>query len=262
MYKAGTEGYANSGMEPYSEFLASQVAEAMGMPHVDYGLERWHGKLASTCRLLNSKDTSLVTFWPATGVSRFPAILAAGSAISPVELDRLRLMMVFDSLIANGDRHANNYGFIRENETGAIIGPAPVYDNNLSLFPQDMAGDYGAWDEKIAHMSPSSSQLSFDRVAEISMSETAHEALRGLIGFEFRNHPVCPMDDDRIEALGAFVRSRVSTLLKMKPVRTRDLLDLIADAAPGNIGAMPILDLPMDGEFARRQPSKGHHRKR
>lgn len=251
LYKAGTEGYANSGMEPYSEFLASQVAEAIGLPHVSYGLDRWHGKLASTCPIMNSIDTSLVTFWPSTGVSRFPALLAAGAAISPLELDRLRFMTVFDSLIANRDRHANNYGFIRDNRTGAILGPAPIYDNNLSLFPEDMAGDFGTWDEKVLHMSPSSSQLSFDKVAEIAMSAEAHDALRRLIGFEFENHPLYPLPEDRLEALSRFIRSRARRLLGLHPVSTEELMDLIEPATPEGIDTMPILSLPMSREFQR-----------
>ena len=37
LFKAGTEGYANSGMEPYSEFFAAQAAEAFGIPNVPQG---------------------------------------------------------------------------------------------------------------------------------------------------------------------------------------------------------------------------------
>ena len=44
LYKGGTEGFANSGMEPYSEFFAAQAAEAFGVPHVSYGLEEWKGR--------------------------------------------------------------------------------------------------------------------------------------------------------------------------------------------------------------------------
>ena len=59
LFKAGTEGYANSGMEPYSEFFAAQAAEAFGIPHVDYDLEKWQGKLASVCPLMHDKDTAV-----------------------------------------------------------------------------------------------------------------------------------------------------------------------------------------------------------
>lgn len=38
LYKGGTSGFANTGKEPYSEFYAAQVAEAMGIAHISYGL--------------------------------------------------------------------------------------------------------------------------------------------------------------------------------------------------------------------------------
>ena len=60
LYKGGTSGLANTGKEPYSEFYAAQVAEAMGIPHVTYGLSKWKGQLCSTCELFTSKDVSFV----------------------------------------------------------------------------------------------------------------------------------------------------------------------------------------------------------
>ncbi|MGN0715551.1 MAG: helix-turn-helix domain-containing protein, partial [Anaerovoracaceae bacterium] len=47
LYKGGTEGAANTGNEPFSEFYACQVAEAMGLDAVQYDLENWKGILAS-----------------------------------------------------------------------------------------------------------------------------------------------------------------------------------------------------------------------
>ena len=41
LYKAGTRGFANSGKEPYSEFYESQIAETMGIKHVDYNIRKW-----------------------------------------------------------------------------------------------------------------------------------------------------------------------------------------------------------------------------
>lgn len=40
LYKSGTEGFANSGLEPYSEYYASQIAKTMDLHYVDYGLSK------------------------------------------------------------------------------------------------------------------------------------------------------------------------------------------------------------------------------
>ena len=40
LYKGGTSGASNAGNEPYSEFYASQVAQAMGINAISYGLAK------------------------------------------------------------------------------------------------------------------------------------------------------------------------------------------------------------------------------
>ena len=48
--------------------------------------------------------------------------------------EQIRSMLVFDALIYNEDRHFGNFGVLRDNHTGSIIAPAPIFDNGLSLF--------------------------------------------------------------------------------------------------------------------------------
>ncbi len=43
-------------------------------------------------------------------------------------------MFVLDFIIANTDRHFNNFGFIRNADTTEWIGLAPVFDNGTSVF--------------------------------------------------------------------------------------------------------------------------------
>ena len=67
------------------------------------------------------------------------AILCGDAAgVVPGDLARNRsrrcARWVFDALIVNQDRHANNHGFLRDNRTGRILGPAPLFDHNMSLF--------------------------------------------------------------------------------------------------------------------------------
>ncbi|MDU7143495.1 MAG: hypothetical protein E6319_11265, partial [Anaerococcus vaginalis] len=37
-------------------------------------------------------------------------------------------------LLLNPDRHTNNYGLLKNSNTGEYIGLAPIFDNNLALF--------------------------------------------------------------------------------------------------------------------------------
>lgn len=66
LYKGGTSGFANAGFEPYSEYYAADLAQAMGINHVDYELHTWKGILCSSCKLFTSKDVSFV---PAASVA-------------------------------------------------------------------------------------------------------------------------------------------------------------------------------------------------
>ena len=58
LYKGGTSGASNAGNEPYSEFYASQVAKAMKINAIPYGLAKWKGNLCSTCELFASKNVA------------------------------------------------------------------------------------------------------------------------------------------------------------------------------------------------------------
>ena len=77
MFKGGTGGASNTGFEPYSEFYAAQVAEALGVNAIKYGLSLWKGELRSTCELFTSKEFSFVPVGrivtsQADGIPRLP----------------------------------------------------------------------------------------------------------------------------------------------------------------------------------------------
>ena len=42
-------------------------------------------------------------------------------------------MLVIDAIIGNGDRHAGNFGYLRNTDSGAYIGMAPLYDFDHAL---------------------------------------------------------------------------------------------------------------------------------
>lgn len=56
LYKGGTDGGYNTGAEPYCEYYAAQVAAAMGIDAIPYGLSQWKGRLCSTCELFTDID--------------------------------------------------------------------------------------------------------------------------------------------------------------------------------------------------------------
>ncbi|WP_127581227.1 XRE family transcriptional regulator [Paenibacillus koleovorans] len=214
LYKGGTEGAANAGLEPYSEYYASQVAEAMNIHHVGYELEKWKGRLCSTCSLFTSQDRSYVPAHIA-----YPGLSASELlfAIANVQdfYDRLIDIMILDIVIANHDRHFGNFGFIRNNHTGVLDDVAPAFDNGMSLLHQAMESDllevdpYLDWRKYTFAFVPNK-ELGF--LAKY-MEPDHRSKLRKLVDFEFEKHPSYNLDDKRLRFLSEFVRSRARSLL-------------------------------------------------
>ena len=134
LYKGGTEGTANAGREPYSEFYACQIAERMGLHAVHYDLENWKDILASKCRLFTDIDTSYVSIGRIVKSGSIQACLDFYESIGKDAVEELKSMLVFDAVIYNEDRHFGNFGILRDNRSGKILGSAPIFDNGLSLF--------------------------------------------------------------------------------------------------------------------------------
>ena len=53
-----------------------------------------------------------------------------------------------DALVFNVDRHTQNFGILRDGETGDILSMAPNFDNNMALISRGYAED----PERIANM--------------------------------------------------------------------------------------------------------------
>lgn len=140
LLKRGSSGYANAGFEPYSEKLCSDILEAAYVGHVPYILRNYHGKLASDCPLFTSEEYGFVPairmFHRGFGIDDVLAFLHSHGG------DELfREMVVMDAVCVNVDRHAGNYGFIVRNDTGEVLGMAPLFDQNMALLPYLMEHD-------------------------------------------------------------------------------------------------------------------------
>ncbi|OZG59969.1 toxin HipA [Bifidobacterium lemurum] len=243
LWKAGTEGYANAGMEPYSEFLASQLAAKLGLHAVSYRLEQWKGKLASVCPCMNTKDVSFVPFYAATGLAGFPAMLACAKAISHDEYEAMRTMLVFDALIINQDRHANNHGLLRNNVTGGVLAPAPLFDHNMSLFKNDMRTDWeaGRWTAAVMdELQPANSLLSFSKQVRQIMGPVQHEWLRRALNVTLEDDSAYPMERGRIDAINTYIHASARRLLDV-PVVDENELSAQLDGFADEIESAPVL---------------------
>ena len=216
LYKGGTFGAANTGNEPYSEFYASQVAQAMGLDAVAYELENWKGILASRCKLFTDIDTSYIPIGRIVREGGLKACLEYYRQLGPEAYEQVKSMLVFDAVIYNEDRHFGNFGVLRDNHTGKVTGAAPAFDNGMSLFNFAMPEDFKDLDS-YAKTRGTAYGVSFESVCQEVMGPVQARQLRKLIGFTFRRHPKLNWPEYRIEAIERHLQKRVRQLLELSP---------------------------------------------
>lgn len=214
LYKGGTEGAANAGNEPYSEFYACQVARAMGLNCVEYDLENWKGILASKCRLFTDINTAFVPISRLIKDRTLKNALDYYAELGKPFYDDLCSMLVFDAVIYNEDRHFGNFGVLRDNHTGKIIKPAPIFDNGLSLFNFAMTDDLANLSEYAKTRTPPYG-VSFDEVCKAVMGSKQKSQLRKLLNFTFTRHPSINLPEERLMAIEAQIHTRARELMSI-----------------------------------------------
>lgn len=132
LIKRGTEGFSNSGMEPYSEVAASYVFETL-KSGVKYTLTLYRDKVASVCDLFCNEDVGFIAY----GDIYSDCANVIQSYINFGVEEALYRMLVCDAITFNTDRHMWNYGFLFDTDTLRILSGAPAFDYNLSLFPME-----------------------------------------------------------------------------------------------------------------------------
>ena len=212
LYKGGTTGASNAGREPYCEYYASQIAETMRLNAVHYDLENWKGITASKCALFTNIDTAYIPIGRIVRTGGIAACLAYYDKLGPEFSEQIRSMLVFDALIYNEDRHFGNFGVLRDNHSGNIIAPAPIFDNGLSLFCYAGKEDYANLDE-YAKTRSNPYNISYEEVCAEVMGPKQKEQLRRMIGFRFKRHESLGLPEEHLQAIEKHLESRVRKLL-------------------------------------------------
>ena len=218
LYKGGTSGASNAGREPFCEYYASQIAEVMGLNAVHYDLENWKGITASKCKLFTDKDTSFVPIGRIVKAGGIQKCLDYYDKMGKDFSEQIRSMLVFDALIYNEDRHFGNFGILRDNHTGKIVAPAPIFDNGSSLFCFAGREDIPNLEE-YAKTRTNPYYISFEEVCAAVMGTKQKEQLRRMIGFKFTRHPKLNLPEEHLIAVERVLESRVRELLEI-PVRS------------------------------------------
>ena len=218
---------AMKGLEPYSEFHATQVADALGFGHVKYELAKYKGRLCSKCRLFTSDRYG---YLPASRLPDRDAIL-----------DDVRFleMFLFDAVIYNVDRHLGNFGYKIDNDTNEIVDVAPIFDNGYGLMPhlevsaRSAENNYYAIRNYLRDKRPAlfRTWLGFP----YELTDDLLNRLAVLEIFRFKKHRHYNWTDERRTVLSGFLQKRASDIRRFgREVDEKDEQSLNVEALNSN----------------------------
>ncbi len=125
MYKSGKEE------EYFSELFICRLGEALGLPMAHYEMEGGY------IRSRDFTDGATVNFEPISALvdedEDYRHCFMVLHDLSPDLARQYLVLLWMDTVCYNMDRHTENFGFLRDVESGAILSLAPNYDNNVAL---------------------------------------------------------------------------------------------------------------------------------
>ena len=110
--------------------------------YVEYSVIFDNDNAISKCKNFITKDTELVPAWKINeyyefldGENKYTHYIRCLNNLGIKDAETLTdKMIICDYIIANKDRHFNNFGVIRDVNTLKFIGVAPIFDNGCSLW--------------------------------------------------------------------------------------------------------------------------------
>jgi hypothetical protein len=139
LLKSGSRPYRQ---EPFNEVMVSALCRRMNIPHIEYTLVLNQEEPLSACDNFIDRNTELISAWRIMltqaikkNDSRYVHFNICCKNLKIKNMNNhLNKMFALDYIIANTDRHFNNFGIIRNAETLEWIGPAPIFDSGTSLW--------------------------------------------------------------------------------------------------------------------------------
>lgn len=132
MHKAG------NALERFSELFIARLGKELGFCMAEYLPSGDFVKtLDFTKGLVNYEPVAAIVGEEEDYAFNYDKLTALKPELGKQYLDILFL----DALCFNMDRHTENYGVLRDRETGEILGMAPNFDNNIALIAKGYGGD-------------------------------------------------------------------------------------------------------------------------
>lgn len=215
LYKKGTTGFANAGLEPYSEFYSAQLSEIICRSALNYNLNYFKKHLVSSCVMFTDEQNGFIPIYKYLDNSkryRFAEIIAFLEQFGLSE--DFRDMIVLDAVILNPDRHLGNFGFIVDNDTFEIKRFAPVFDHNMALVARGMEQSMEQDTDYVMSLGHKiGSGYDFIDIAKTMLTSRTRGILHLLQDFEFTRHTSYNLPAKRLRYLNKLVQKQIHDIL-------------------------------------------------
>ncbi len=213
LYKKSSSGFANAGLEAYSEFYSSQYSSQITKSYVDYDMVKFKGSIVSRCSMFTSEDEGFVPIYKYLNTDEKYYMDDILKFLEPYGFeDDFRDMIVLDSVIFNPDRHFGNFGFIVDNETFKVLRFAPVFDHNMAMLARAMKEDLeidSPYIKEMGHkMGPD-----FIPAGHAMMTERTRDILKRLEDEPLKLHETYNLPKERTDFLDEAVRHQIHSIL-------------------------------------------------
>lgn len=213
MLKRGSSGARNAGLEPYSEYYASQLVSAFTKNYVNYDLRSVDKRICSVCDIFTSEKYGFLPYAAIDkGNTTLQRILKNYKGYHLEQ--ELKTMLIVDAVILNEDRHKNNFGFLIDNDTLEIVGAAPLFDHNISLLPYGEEDNFTNIDNYLSMKGPRLYDDWF-KIAAAMLDNKSRSILINLLDFKFTRHPKYNLPEWRLEFLERLIHKNIKKILSI-----------------------------------------------
>lgn len=222
LYKRGSTGARNAGLEVLSEVYASQIADKLCSGHsIRYTAGKLHKKEASKCKLFTDEKNGFTSF--SNIMKRRVSIKDSLHYFEQIgSEEQFRRMIVFDGIVFNIDRHMGNYGVIFDNDTLEIKEMAPIFDHNLALLPYAEDEDFEHLGEYLEFKTPKIGS-DFLQMAKAVMTSEIRADLINLHGFQFDYIASEKFSERRLKKIEQLVNQQIAGMLDKNKLYTIDV---------------------------------------
>ena len=217
LLKSGSSPYSQ---QPFNEVIATIIMNKLGIEHVPYTVTWIDDKPYSVCEDFVTKDTELIGAWrvlqlrpKANHENEYLHYVSLCKELGVDIVPALDRMIVLDYIIANEDRHFNNFGLLRDANTLEWISAAPIFDSGTSLWYNKSASRFISSDIickpfKKTHGEQLRLVSSFDWLDISKLNGIEDEILNVMC----EDKAVRYVEAERAKAIAAEVRKRIDAL--------------------------------------------------